>query len=296
MLKRPESIALSSSGSKTPAVMFGLRACIFICEGVLRSSEFDVGKMAWLSSCMDYVLEKQLSLQPCPSLLPPSSSGGINFVSTSLLRSFIAVRQAINNSPSRRSFYMDDEADKYKKYHGKDDAFLSAKSVESNNVHLEYRARYRYDLFCRTGNTRDETRERLAGRFLGAKTTFFRACILDNPNCRLNVPFTGSHVNANEPIPSGHMRHSLKRTSSLFSAYSHQDNIASTERFAWHSDQFGSARNRRGRFYVPLHLTPLRSLAVLSLRWIILYLLSMSLPNSYGVPGKQLKPVLSNLT
>jgi hypothetical protein len=67
---------------------------------------------------------------------------------------------------------MDDEADKYKKYHGKDDAFLSAKSVESNNVHLEYRARYRYDLFCRTGNTRDETRERLAGRFLGAKTTF----------------------------------------------------------------------------------------------------------------------------
>ncbi|KAK2122691.1 hypothetical protein NOF04DRAFT_1282172 [Fusarium oxysporum II5] len=49
---------------------------------------------------------------------------------------------------------MDDEADEYKKYHGKDDAFLSAKSVEMN--------------------TRDETKERLAGRFLGAKTTFFR--------------------------------------------------------------------------------------------------------------------------
>ncbi|EGU75206.1 hypothetical protein FOXB_14252 [Fusarium oxysporum f. sp. conglutinans Fo5176] len=233
---------------------------------------------------------------------------------------------------------MDDEADKYKKYHGKDDAFLSAKSVESNNVHLEYRARYRYDLFCRTGNTRDETKERLAGRFLGAKRTFFRVISnsgtaqtdlpsgngdvgwlrcgdMEDPLLRLigfitgpalepyirrvlegsetavtsptlqcprpsvhlgqsqlqlNVPFTRSHANANEPIPGGHMRHSLKRTSSLFSAYSHQDNIASMERFAWHSDQFGSARNRRGRFYVPLHLTPLRSLAVLSLRWIIL--------------------------
>jgi len=93
---------------------------------------------------------------------------------------------------------------------------------------------------------------------------------LGQSQLQLNVPFTRSHANANEPIPGGHMRHSLKRTSSLFSAYSHQDNIASMERFAWHSDQFGSARNRRGRFYVPLHLTPLRSFAVLSLRWIIL--------------------------
>ncbi|KAH7147576.1 hypothetical protein DER46DRAFT_629656 [Fusarium sp. MPI-SDFR-AT-0072] len=196
---------------------------------------------------------------------------------------------------------MDDEADKYKKYHGKDDAFLSAKAVDSNDVHPEYRARY---------------------RFLGAKTTFFRVISnsgtaqrdlpsgnggvgwlrcgdTEDPLVRLIGFITGPALEpyirrvlgGSEtaltsptlrcPYPSVHLGQSqlqlnvpfmriLKRTSSLFSAYSHQDNVASMERFARHSDQFGSARNRRGRFYVPLHLTPLRSLAVLSLRWITL--------------------------
>ncbi|KAI1039369.1 hypothetical protein LB505_008539 [Fusarium chuoi] len=47
---------------------------------------------------------------------------------------------------------MDDEANKYKKYHGKNDTSLSAEAVESNNVHLEYRAQCQYDLFDRRKN------------------------------------------------------------------------------------------------------------------------------------------------
>ncbi|CVL03807.1 uncharacterized protein FMAN_14984 [Fusarium mangiferae] len=41
------------------------------------------------------------------------------------------------------------KANKYKKYHGKKDTSLSAETVESNNVHLEYRAQCQYDLFDR---------------------------------------------------------------------------------------------------------------------------------------------------